>query len=275
QSVSSGTTNAVGDTTTSTPAFSRLKVCKVGNVSGTFTVSAAPAGGGSPTVLSPITVAAGQCRIVAEDFDTATGVGGNITVTETSAGLQSISAQRIDAPAGTISSFTFTNGQTLFLNSFHGYTITFTNNVPPPPPPLGNGRFTGGGQIRIGEFRISQGLTIHCDKILSNNLEINWPGGNNFKMEEHLTTVECSDNPAIIQAPPAAPLDTLIGTGVGRFNNVDGYTVEFTLIDYGEPGDQDKVALKIFRTGQAPVLNLVLTTITQGNLQAHFDQPHK
>ncbi|HYN06527.1 MAG TPA: hypothetical protein VES67_03960 [Vicinamibacterales bacterium] len=163
QSVSSGTTNAVGDTTTSTPAFSRLKVCKVGNVSGTFSVSAAPASGGSPTVLSPITVAAGQCRIVAEDFDTATGVGGNITVRETSAGLQSISAQRIDAPAGTISSFTFTNGQTLFLNSFHGYTITFTNNVPPPPPPPGDEGCTPGYWKQDQHFDNWTGLSTGAD----------------------------------------------------------------------------------------------------------------
>jgi hypothetical protein len=128
----------VGETTTSTPAFGQLKVCKVGNVSGTFTVSATPVSGGTATTLSPITVAAGQCRVVAEDFDATSGVGSNITVTETSAGLQSISAQRIDLPHSVISSFSFTNGQTVFLNSFHGYAVTFTNNVqpdPPPPPP--------------------------------------------------------------------------------------------------------------------------------------------
>ena len=39
------------------------------------------------------------------------------------------------------------------------------------------------------------------------------PGGNNFHMTEHVTTVACTDDPAIIQAPPPAPLDTLIGVG--------------------------------------------------------------
>ena len=74
---------------------------------------------------------------------------------------------------------------------------------------LASGRFTGGGhQVRVGEARVTRGLTIHCDLLLSNNLEVNW-GGNKFHMTEHLTTVECSDDPAIVQAPPPAPLDTL------------------------------------------------------------------
>ena len=55
------------------------------------------------------------------------------------------------------------------------------------------------------------------------------------------TTVACTDDPAIIQRPPAAPLDTLIGIGTGRYNNVDGFTIEFTLVDYGEPGRTDRI----------------------------------
>ena len=90
------------------------------------------------------------------------------------------------------------------------------------------GRFTGGGhQIRVGEARVTRGLTIHCDLLLSNNLEVNW-GGKQFHMTEHLTTVECSDDPDILEDPPPAPLDTLIGVGTGRYNGVDGYTIEFT-----------------------------------------------
>ena len=43
---------------------------------------------------------------------------------------------------------------------------------------LANGRFTGGGhQVRVGDARVTRGLTIHCDLLLSNNLEVNW-GGN-------------------------------------------------------------------------------------------------
>lgn len=141
----------------------------------------------------------------------------------------------------------------------------------------GSGRFTGGGhQIRIGAARVTRGLTIHCDLLLSNNLEVNW-GGNQFHMTEHLQTVACTDDPAIIQAPPVAPLDTLVGVGTGRYNGADGYTIEFTLVDAGEPGGEDQAALLIYETANPAniVLNVPLQLLTGGNLQAHYDQPHK
>lgn len=145
-------------------------------------------------------------------------------------------------------------------------------------PPIGEGRFTGGGhQIRIDGVRVTRGLTLHCDLLLSNNLEINW-GGNSFHMTEHLTTVECSDDPLIIQAPPAAPLDTMVGVGTGRYNGMDGYTIEFTLVDHGEPGTgNDEAALLVYETANPAnvVLDVPLQTLSGGNLQAHYDQPHK
>lgn len=144
------------------------------------------------------------------------------------------------------------------------------------PPSAGTGRFTGGGlQINAG-VRITRGFTIHCDLLLSNNFEVNW-GGNKFHMNEHLETLECSDDPSIGQEPPVAPLDTLIGVGTGRYNGVDGFTIEFTLVDYGEPGSSDQAALRIYESA-APanvVLNVPLQVLRGGNLQAHYDQPHK
>jgi len=141
------------------------------------------------------------------------------------------------------------------------------------------GRFTGGGrQIRLGDgVRITRGLTIHCDLKLSNNLQINWPTGNKFHMTEHLETVACTDDPAIHQQPPPAPLDTLIGRGTGRYNNVPGYTIEFTLVDAGEPGGNDRSAFRIYQTSDPAnvVLDVPLQQLDGGNLQAHYDQPHK
>lgn len=139
------------------------------------------------------------------------------------------------------------------------------------------GRFTGGGsQTRVDGVRVTKGLTLHCDLVLSNNLEINW-GGNKFHIEEHLTTVSCSDDPDIIQAPPDAPIDTLIGVASGTYNNDTGYTAEFTLVDGGEPGDFDQAAFKVYETANPAnvVLDVPLQYIDGGNLQAHYDQPHK
>ena len=146
------------------------------------------------------------------------------------------------------------------------------------PVGTGEGRFTGGGhQIRVGEARVTRGLTIHCDLLLSNNLEVNW-NGNQFHMTEHLTTVACTDDPAIIQAPPDAPLDTLVGVGEGRYNGDEGYTIEFTLVDQGEPGrGVDQMAILIYETANPAniPLDVPLQVLSGGNLQAHYDQPHK
>ena len=141
----------------------------------------------------------------------------------------------------------------------------------------GNGRFTGGGkQVDVGDVAsITRGLTIHCDLLLSNNLEINWGRGNNFHMLEHLETVACFDDPEIDQRPPNAPLDTLIGRGTGRYNGVDGYTIEFTLVDAGEPGRSDEMGFVITAPDGSIVINVPVQHLTGGNLQAHFDQPHK
>jgi hypothetical protein len=141
------------------------------------------------------------------------------------------------------------------------------------------GRFTGGGNsIRMSDsVRLTRGLTLHCDLLLSNNLQVNWPG-NKFHTLEHLLTVACTDDPAIIQAPPDSPVDTIIGVGNGRWNGTKGYTIEFTLRDFGEPGKKnDEVGLLIYETGNSAnvVLDLPLQKIRGGNIQTHYDQPHR
>jgi len=139
------------------------------------------------------------------------------------------------------------------------------------------GRFTGGGkQIDFGYGKVTRGLTLHCDLLLSNNLEINWGVGENFHMTQH-TSARCSDDDAIDQRPPVAPLDRMDGEGVGRYNNQDGYSIRFTLIDAGEPGVDDQMSMLIFETANPAnvVLNVPLQFLVGGNLQAHFDQPHK
>jgi hypothetical protein len=156
-----------------------------------------------------------------------------------------------------------------------GQSASTTVTVPGDCVVNGTGRFTGGGNtVEIGMAKITKGLTIHCDLLLSNNLEINW-GANNFHMLEHLQTIACLDDPTIDQRPPVAPLDTLIGRGIGRFKDVDGYTIVFTLIDAGEPGRNDMMGFTITAPDGSTVINVPLQNLTGGNLQAHYDQPHK
>lgn len=159
-----------------------------------------------------------------------------------------------------------------------GQSESITIDLPSDCATVGQGRFTGGGhQIRVDNVRVTRGLTIHCDLLLSNNLEINWQG-NQFHMTEHMTTVSCTDDPLIVQAPPAAPLDTLVGVGTGRYNGMDGYIIEFTLVDGGEPGaGVDQAALYVYEAANPAnvVLDIPLQYTTGGNLQAHYDQPHR
>jgi hypothetical protein len=181
------------------------------------------------------------------------------------------------APSGTQATVTAVAIANWENGTVGGQSASVTVSIPTNCVVPGTGRFTGGGkQISVGNVGVTRGLTIHCDLLLSNNLEVNW-GGNQFHMTEHLTTVACSDDPNIAQAPPAAPLDTLIGVGTGRYNNVAGYTIQFTLVDAGEPGSADRMAIRIYETANPAnvVLNVPLQVLTGGNLQAHYDQPHK
>ena len=166
-------------------------------------------------------------------------------------------------------------------NNDNGTILSQTVTLPTDCSPsiVGVGRFTGGGNtVAIGDVKFTRGFTIHCDLLLSNNLEINWPAAagrqNQFHMLQHLTA-ECSDDPAIEQRPPRAPVDTIVGTGTGRFNGVAGYTITFTLVDAGEPGTSDQIGFEIRNPSGGVVVNLPLQNITGGNVQAHYDQPHR
>jgi hypothetical protein len=157
------------------------------------------------------------------------------------------------------------------------FTDFSTNPDPLPPPPEcdGTGRFTGGGfQINANDLRVSRGFTLHCDAILSNNFEVNWAGGNNFHIDKNPTNVHCQfiNDPR----PPAAPVNRIDITGTGTLNGAPA-TVTLVLIDNGEkngaPADQAYIAVN----GNALTDGSVLSPapIDGGNIQAHFDQPHK
>lgn len=136
----------------------------------------------------------------------------------------------------------------------------------------GTGRFTGGGkQVTAANLTVTKGFEVDCDLHQpSNNLEINW-GGNQFHMEvftSAICTLQKKPN------PPTAPVNTIVGTGTGRYDQMPGYTVMFELVDNGEPGTQDEISFFVFETANPSnvVLNVPLQFITGGNVQAHVDQ---
>jgi len=161
-------------------------------------------------------------------------------------------------------------------------SASFTRPKPEPCDPKKedctlDGRFTGGGgqTVEIGDIYVTRGFTLHCDVLLSNNLEINWPG-NKWHTDKPFTVVECLDDPAITPNPPDAPVDTYIGEGTGTLNGVEGATASITFKDSGEQGGKnDFASIRITDANGVVVLDLPLSPLTNGNIQAHFDQPHK
>jgi hypothetical protein len=153
----------------------------------------------------------------------------------------------------------------------------FIFSVDPQNVELLNGRMTGGGGkvTSAANEPVTYGFTLHCDITLSNNLEINWPG-NQWHLDKPITLANCQDDPAIEPHPPVAPFDTFNGEGLGSLNGAPGSKVVFTLIDDGEGSKSgDKVALKVYAPdGVTVVLNVPLQLAPDGNIQAHYDQPH-
>jgi len=140
----------------------------------------------------------------------------------------------------------------------------------------GTGRFTGGGkQVVFGVATVTKGFEVDCDLHQpSNNLEVNWQdasGSHHFHMETFDSAVcTLNGNPV----PPKAPVNTIVASGTGRFDGNPGFTIQFTLIDNGEPGTNDKSGFLIFETANPSnvVLAIPVITITTGNIQAHIDQ---
>ena len=138
------------------------------------------------------------------------------------------------------------------------------------PSKGGCGRMTGGGSNWTVEgARVTKGFEIHCDLSAPNNIEVNWPGNNKFHMTA-LTSAVCTDDPNIIQEPPAAPFDTFTGEGTGKYNNVPGATIHFVFVDAGEPGKFDSATIQVWDGGGNLVLS-VSSLLRNGNLQAHDD----
>lgn len=248
---------------------SHVTLCKVGS-DASFDVSV---DGGAAQAVNLLD---GECTEVADRGPDKVFV----TITENVAPgqrLDRITEERFDGQGsrGITQDLTGTNAIDTWVGVDIGHVVTFFNTD------LAFGRMTGGGgQIILGDVRVTKGLTLHCDITLSNNLEINWPDNKWHLEKESLVNVNCVDDPNVDPTPPAAPFDTFNADAIGSLNGVDGSYIQFTFVDSGEPGGKaDKAAIQIWAVGanpatDTPVLNVPLMLTDNGNLQAHFDQPH-
>jgi hypothetical protein len=258
-------------TTDATPELGKLKVCKSSdsNVDGTFEASREQFG--DPTgvlnyiegVLATATLHPGQCIEMADDN------GGSlllsiVTLRETSAGLVSISAERVDQDVGgsslNFSSLTFANGDSRPVNRYHGATITFTNYVAPPPPPPVCDFITFGRLI----------VEVNGKKVvISGNAGGNAPGGG-FLNEFHVEANGVDNHVANIDSygPIASgALSGLTNSRMATGTAKNGNSVELRLWDGGEPGKgTDKVYVKI---NGVELFGADGVYIDQGNMQYH------
>jgi len=147
--------------------------------------------------------------------------------------------------------------------------LVFAPFPPGPPRTPFDQWMTGGGFIDVGDMRVTHGFVIRCARE-PNNLEVNWEG-NRFHLIS-ITSVQCLDDPNINEYPPEADIDTVIGTGTGRYNGQSGATVEFRFSDAGEPGVNDFMRVKITDSGNNVVLD-VSGHLDGGDHQAHEATP--
>jgi hypothetical protein len=107
------------------------------------------------------------------------------------------------------------------------------------------------------------------------SLQVNWN-----KQRFHLTDLtyfDGSEDAAIDQGQPNAPIDTVYGEGVGTYNGKTAAVIQFTFVDAGEPGVNDVATYKIaidvngdgkFDGGDTIVLD-TSGKLLYGNHQAH------
>ncbi|PYP79855.1 MAG: hypothetical protein DMD35_07010 [Gemmatimonadetes bacterium] len=267
---------ALGTTLDQSPELGKVKICKSAssNVSGTFTASRTQfvAAGfptpGSPSgsVLATVTVAPGECVVIAED-NGGNGIASDVVINETSAGFVSATLVQIDALIGggtaTGAPVPVADGLTYRINQFHGSLITYVNtvNAPPPPPPEVCDFITFGRLV----------TTVDGQKVvISGNAGGNKPGGgilSEFHIEangvdNHVAQVD-TYGPITAGGALFGLTNSRITTGTAK----NGVAVELRLWDGGEPGKgTDKVYVKL---NGVELFGADGQFIDQGNMQFH------
>ncbi|MEN9560997.1 MAG: hypothetical protein RIQ56_270, partial [Candidatus Parcubacteria bacterium] len=173
-------------------------------------------------------------------------------------------------------------GSNITLKVGEEATCTITNDDTP-------GHFTGGGSVFVpkegimsskgtskNDRRVTHGFTLHCNtQRLPNRLEVNWGSSPKDSHKFHLETLltaQCWDNPNIDPRQTRAEIDTIQGSGVGRYDGVSGATINFTFDDAGEPGKNDTARMVIKDKNGVTVLDTYAALkLDSGNQQAHQD----
>jgi hypothetical protein len=148
-------------------------------------------------------------------------------------------------------------------------------------PPLTDGapgRLTGGGRVVTTDgTRVTHGMVLPCAPATGAEakhtaLQVNWGDGHRFHLTR-MSEASCSDDPAISSDRSGAdesPFDTHAGRGLGRYNGVEGATIDWTVTDAAESGQSDRARFVIRDAAGLIVLD-VDAALAGGNHQAHAD----
>ena len=132
--------------------------------------------------------------------------------------------------------------------------------------PASAGLTTGGlASAKLGRA-YSHGFVIRCDRSHVRFQYNDHVNGGRFHLQG-ASRIVCIDDPLIAPPPPAAPFDTLILEGTGRWNGIRGAQVKFTLTDTGQPARNDFIEIVITLDGV--IVSEMSGTLTVGNHQAH------
>jgi len=104
---------------------------------------------------------------------------------------------------------------------------------------------------------------LHCAVLrVPNSLAVVW-GSNRFDLDLSLQA-SC-----VTERTAAGVRRVQRGRGLGRYNGRRGASIEWQLVDGGEPGTRDEVSVTV-RSGEAIVLN-ASGRLVIGSLQAHWE----
>ena len=134
----------------------------------------------------------------------------------------------------------------------------------------GNARFTGAGVIGTTVPRAFHAFRLPCNMNQSmpqKGVLVVYHGGNRFTLNM-LTQVHCFDDPGIDPGRPHANFDTIHGWGVGKWNGISGYYVEFIFTDGGEPGNGDWGWIQIYESETRNIVLEVSGFLKAGNHNA-------
>lgn len=176
-----------------------------------------------------------------------------------------------DKPAAAIGSYTFPWAG----DDDRDYNDFFVRIEPVPATTILDGRMTGGISSSVNGTPVSVSLTIHCDVTLSNNLSVSW-GNVRFQMtKQAITPLICGMDSPVTPQQPATNINTFAGTAIGTVGTTPA-TLQFRFVDAGETktASPDQMQLTLtYGTTTLTMPNVLLAT--GGNIQTHYDQPHK